>query len=61
VQQPNALAPYPGKSERLAALHAAIQQLPPATYSPHPGLDAIHQDVTRLTTRPPQSPPRLSR
>jgi predicted Zn-dependent protease len=59
--QPNAKAPYPGKEQRLAALQAAIRLLPPATYSPHPGLDAIHQDVTRLTARPAKTPPRLAR
>jgi beta-barrel assembly-enhancing protease len=57
----NALAPYPDKDQRLAALQAAIQQLPPATYSAHPGLDAIHQDVTQLTARPAKTPPRLAR
>jgi predicted Zn-dependent protease len=59
--QPNAKAPYPGKEQRLAALQAAIRLLPPATYSPHPGLDAIHRDVTRLTARPAKTPPRLAR
>ena len=44
-----------------AALQAAIQQLPPATYSAHPGLDAIQQEVTRLTARPAKTPPRLAR
>jgi predicted Zn-dependent protease len=57
----NAMAPYPDKDKRLAALQAAIQQLPPASYSAHPGLDAIHQEVTRLTARPARTPPRLAR
>ena len=57
----NAMAPYPDKDQRLAALQSAIQQLPPATYTAHPGIDAIHQDVTRLTARPPRTPPRLAR
>ena len=57
----NAMAPYPDKDQRLAALQLAIQQLPPATYTAHPGIDAIHQDVTRLTARPPRTPPRLAR
>jgi predicted Zn-dependent protease len=56
----NAMAPYPDKDQRLAALQAAIQQLPPATYSAHPGLDAIQQEVTRLTARPAKVPPRLA-
>ena len=58
---PNATAPYPGKDTRLAALQAAIRQLPPAAYSAHPGLDAIHRDVTQLTARPAKTPPRLAR
>jgi predicted Zn-dependent protease len=57
--------PYPDKDQRLAALQAAIGQLPPATYSTHTGLDAIHQDVTRSIVqpglRPAKSPPRLAR
>jgi predicted Zn-dependent protease len=62
----NATAPYPDKDQRLAALQSAIRQLPPATYAAHPALDAIHQDVTRLTVRPTKdrpakTPPRLSR
>jgi predicted Zn-dependent protease len=57
----NAMAPYPDKDQRLAALQAAIGQLPPATYSAHPGLDAIHQDVTNLIARPTKTPPRLAR
>lgn len=57
----NAMAPYPDKDKRLAALQAAIQQLPPATYAAHPGLDAIQQEVTRLTARPARTPPRLAR
>ena len=59
--QPNAKAPCPGKEQRLAALQGAIRLLPPATYSPHPGLDPIRQQVTQLTARPPKSPPRLAR
>ena len=55
------MAMYPPKDERLAALQDAIRRLPPATYSAHPGLDAIHQDVTRLTARPTKTPPRLAR
>ncbi len=58
---PNVMAPCPDKDKRLAALQDAIRQLPPATYSAHPGLDAIHQDVTRLTARPAKTPPRLAR
>ncbi|MCX6631045.1 MAG: M48 family metalloprotease [Candidatus Solibacter sp.] len=54
-------APYPDKDTRLAALQAAIRQLPPVAYSAHPGLDAIQQDVTRLTARPAKTPPRLAR
>jgi predicted Zn-dependent protease len=57
----NAMAPYPDKATRIAALQAAIQQLPPATHSAHPGLDAIQQEVTRLTARPAKVPPRLAR
>jgi predicted Zn-dependent protease len=57
----NAMAPYPDKDQRLAALRAAIEQLPPATYSAHPGLDVIHLDVTKLTARPAKAPPRLAR
>jgi predicted Zn-dependent protease len=60
----NPTAPYPDKDQRLAALQAAIQQLPPAAYSAHPGLDAIQQEVTRLTARPARpakTPPRLAR
>jgi len=57
----NPMAPYPAKDQRLAALQAAIQQLPPATYSAHPGLDAIQQEVTKLTARPAKTPPRLAR
>jgi predicted Zn-dependent protease len=57
----NAMAPYPDKDQRLAALQAAIQQLPATTYSAHPGFDAIHQEVTRLTVRPAKTPPRLAR
>ena len=57
----NAMAPYPDKDQRLAALRAAIEQLPPATYSAHPGLDVIHRDVTKLTARPAKAPPRLAR
>src|SRR5450759_2332099 len=48
----NPMAPYPDKDQRLAALQAAIRQLPPATWSAHPGLDAIQREVTRLTARP---------
>jgi len=59
--QTNERAPYPAKDERLAALQTAIRQLPPTAYSTHPGLDAIHQDVTRLIARPTKAPPRLSR
>ena len=66
---PQALARYiervqpdgAAKDERLAALQTAIRQLPPATYSTHSGLDAIHQDVTGLIARPTKAPPRLSR
>lgn len=60
----NAMAPYPDKDTRLAALRAAIEQLPPATYSPHPGLDAIQQEVAKLTAhtaQPTKTPPRLAR
>jgi predicted Zn-dependent protease len=57
----NTKAPYPDKDQRLAAINASIQQLPPATYSTHPALDAIHQDVTRLIARTTKNPPRLSR
>jgi beta-barrel assembly-enhancing protease len=57
----NAMAPYPDKDQRLAALQAAIQQLPSTTYSAHPGSDAIQQEVTRLTVRPAKTPPRLAR
>jgi predicted Zn-dependent protease len=57
----NAMAPYPDKDQRLAALQAAIQQLAPATYSAHSGLDAIQQEVTHLTARPAKTPPRLAR
>jgi predicted Zn-dependent protease len=57
----NAMAPYPDKDKRLAALQAAIQQLPPVTYAAHPGLDAIQREVTRLTARPARTPPRLAR
>jgi predicted Zn-dependent protease len=59
--RPNAKAPYPGKEQRLAALEAAIRALPPAAYSPHPGLDAIRQEAARFALRPPKSPPRLAR
>jgi predicted Zn-dependent protease len=59
--RPNAKAPYPGKEERLAALGAAIRLLPPAAYSPHPGLDAIRQEAAKFALRPPKSPPRLAR
>jgi predicted Zn-dependent protease len=59
--QSNAPAPYPEKDQRLAAIQSAIQQLPPAAYPVHLALDAIHQDVTRLTVRPAKIPPRLSR
>src|ERR1035437_3338901 len=57
----NPMTPYPAKDQRLAALQTAIQQLPPATYSAHPGLDAIQQEVARLTARPAKTPPRLAR
>ena len=57
----NPMTPYPAKDQRLAALQTAIQQLPPATYSAHPGLDAIQQEVTKLTARPAKTPPRLAR
>jgi predicted Zn-dependent protease len=57
----NATAAYPGRDQRLAALQAAIRQLPPATYSAHSGLDAIQQEVTHLTARPAKTPPRLAR
>ena len=62
----NAMAPYPDKDQRLAALQSAISQLPPAAYAAHPALDAIHQDVTQLSIRPTKdrpakTPPRLSR
>jgi predicted Zn-dependent protease len=57
----NAMTPYPDKDQRLAALLAAIEQLPPATYSAHAALDAIHRDVTKLTARPAKAPPRLAR
>jgi predicted Zn-dependent protease len=57
----NPMAPYPDKDKRLEALQAAIQQLPAAAYSAHPGLDAIQQEVTRLTARPAKTPPRLAR
>jgi predicted Zn-dependent protease len=57
----NAMTPYPDKDQRLAALLAAIRQLPPTTYSAHPGLDVIHRDVTKLTARPAKAPPRLAR
>jgi predicted Zn-dependent protease len=57
----NTMAPYPDKDQRLAALQTAIQQLPPATYSTHPALDTIHQDVTRLVAHPTKTPPRLAR
>src|ERR1035437_66081 len=57
----NPMAPYPDKATRIAALQAAIEQLPPATYSAHPGLDAIQQEVARLTARPAKTPPRLAR
>ena len=58
------MAPYPDKDTRLAALRAAIEQLPPATYSAHPGLDAIQKEVTKLTAHtalPAKTPPRLAR
>jgi predicted Zn-dependent protease len=60
----NPMTPYPAKDQRLAALQAAIQQLPPATYSAHPGIDAIQREVARLTARPRRTlptPPRLAR
>jgi predicted Zn-dependent protease len=57
----NAMAPYPAKDQRLAALQSDIQQLPPATYAAHSGLDAIHQSVTELVIRPAKNPPRLAR
>src|ERR1035437_1793746 len=57
----NPMTPYPAKDQRLAALQTAIQQLPPATYSAHPGLDAIQQEVTKLTARTAKTPPRLAR
>jgi predicted Zn-dependent protease len=57
----NAMAPYPDKDQRLAALQAAIRQLPPATYSAHSGLDPIQQEVTHLSPRPTKTPPRLAR
>src|ERR1035437_1967841 len=57
----NPMAPYPDKDQRLAALQAAIRQLPPAAYTAHPGLDAIQREVTRLTARPAKTPPRLAR
>ena len=57
----NATAPYPDKDTRLAALRETIRQLPSATFSVHPGLDAIQQEVTRLTARPAKTPPRLAR
>jgi predicted Zn-dependent protease len=57
----NDLMPYPDKDQRLAALQAAIEQLPPATYSAHPRREAIHQEVTLLTVRPTKNPPRLAR
>lgn len=56
-----AMAPHPDKDQRLAALQSAIQQLPPTTYSAHPGLDAIQQEVAKLTARPAKAPPRLAR
>ena len=57
----NATAPYPDKDQRLAALQSAIRQLPPATYAAHPALDAIHQDVTQLTSAPRKTAPRRPR
>jgi beta-barrel assembly-enhancing protease len=57
----NAAAPYPDKEARMAALQTAIGQLPPATYSAHPGLAEIQQEVARLTVRPARTPPRLAR
>jgi predicted Zn-dependent protease len=57
----SAMAPYPDKDTRRAALRAAIRQLLPATYSAHAALDAIHRDVTKLTARPAKAPPRLAR
>ena len=59
--QTNERVPYPARDERLAALRTAIRQLPPAAYATHPGLDAIHQDVTQSIARPTKAPPRLSR
>jgi len=66
LPQRNAMALYPDKDQRLAAVQSAIRQLPPATYTAHPALDAIHRDVTQLTVhsakdRPAKVPPRLSR
>jgi predicted Zn-dependent protease len=59
--QGNERAPLPGKAERLAALETTIRQLPRATYSAHPGLGAIQQEVARLIARPAKAPPRLAR
>ncbi len=53
---PNGVAPYPGKDERLAALQAAISQLPPATYSAHHGVRrdpaGSHASDGRVRRRP---------
>jgi predicted Zn-dependent protease len=58
---PKVFAPYPDKATRIAALQTAIQQLPPASYPAHFGLDAIQQEVAKLTARPAKTPPRLAR
>ena len=58
----NTTAPYPAKDQRLAALAAAIQKLPRAQYSEHPGLAAIQQEVSALLPPPAaKNPPRLAR
>jgi predicted Zn-dependent protease len=54
--------PLPDRDSRIAAIRAAIQNLPVTTFPPHDSLAAIQDEVMRLKTPiPAKTPPRLAR
>lgn len=58
--QPNRWSPLPTRTQRLGAIQAMIDRLPPRVYEPHSRLEAIQIEVHHLTPST-KTPPSLAR
>ncbi len=59
--QPKMWSAMPQRSLRVAAIRAAIGELPAEVYKPHQGLEKVQEEVRRLIAAVTKAPPSLSK